>query len=96
VESNLIQPFSFIIHLSFLRPAPSLPDSDPPVQRPSEKANSYQQPEARPGETAVMDRFADSPDVPDLLWEEEWKANLLDRALKRFAVRAAPSPIRAG
>lgn len=40
-------------------------------------------PEAKPGETGGMDLFAATGDEPDALWEEEWKANLLERALKR-------------
>ena len=40
-------------------------------------------PETKPGEKGGMELFAATGDEPDALWEEEWKANLLERALKR-------------
>lgn len=40
-------------------------------------------PEAGPGEAAPIARFADTREDLEAVWEEEWKSNLLDCALKR-------------
>lgn len=40
-------------------------------------------PEAQPGEGAPIEKFADTQDDLDAMWEAEWKSNLLDCALKR-------------
>ena len=48
-----------------------------------EGARRGELPDTGTGETPAIERFAGAEDSPDVLWEEEWKANLLDRALKR-------------
>ena len=40
-------------------------------------------PETKPGEAAPIEKFADTQDDLDAMWEAEWKSNLLDCALKR-------------
>ena len=40
-------------------------------------------PEPKPGEAAPIEKFADTQDDLDAMWEAEWKSNLLDCALKR-------------